>query len=157
MELEMLEDWLNNPEPAGELAEVELSEKVTEQQASQEKTREMNSVVGWQVKATEEEDDDEDEDGMGDHSDLPNCRKFLQLGRLQKQSQPLEQLDEVIEKIRNLMIRSTETASEEKLRREEEAAAAAAVEQQGSGARRQLQKMIWDPGGFPKLRVEAHE
>jgi hypothetical protein len=35
MELEMLEDWLNNPEPAGELAEVELSEKVTEQQVSQ--------------------------------------------------------------------------------------------------------------------------
>jgi hypothetical protein len=38
MELEMLEDWLNNPEPAGELEEVELSEKVTEQQVSQEET-----------------------------------------------------------------------------------------------------------------------
>jgi hypothetical protein len=47
MELEMLEDWLNNPEPAGELAEVELSEKVTEQQVSQEKTAEMKSVAGW--------------------------------------------------------------------------------------------------------------
>jgi hypothetical protein len=31
MELEMLEDWLNNPEPEGELAEVELSVKMTEQ------------------------------------------------------------------------------------------------------------------------------
>jgi hypothetical protein len=31
MELEMLEDWLNNPGPAGELTGVELSEKVTEQ------------------------------------------------------------------------------------------------------------------------------
>jgi hypothetical protein len=29
MELEMLEDWLNNLEPAGELAGVELSEKMT--------------------------------------------------------------------------------------------------------------------------------
>jgi hypothetical protein len=29
MELEMLEDWLNNPEPIRELTEVELSEKVT--------------------------------------------------------------------------------------------------------------------------------
>jgi hypothetical protein len=41
MELKMLEDWLNNPEPARELAEVELSEKVTEQQVSQGKTAEM--------------------------------------------------------------------------------------------------------------------
>jgi hypothetical protein len=59
----------------------------------------MNSAAEWQVKATKE--DDEDEDGMGDHSDLPNCRKFLQLRRLHEQSQPLEQLDEVIEKIRS--------------------------------------------------------
>jgi hypothetical protein len=29
MELEMLEDWLNNPEPTGELIEDQLSEKVT--------------------------------------------------------------------------------------------------------------------------------
>jgi hypothetical protein len=34
MELEMLEDWLNNPGPARELAEVELLEKVTEQKVS---------------------------------------------------------------------------------------------------------------------------
>jgi hypothetical protein len=123
MELEMLEDWLNNPEPAGELAEVELLEKVTEQQVSQEKTAEMNSIAGWQVKATEE--DDEDEEGMGDHDDLPNCRKFLQLGRLHEQNQPLEQLDEVIEMIRELMIRSAETANKEKLSREEEEATVA--------------------------------
>jgi hypothetical protein len=37
MELEMLEDWLNNPEPARELTEVELSEKVTEQKVSQKR------------------------------------------------------------------------------------------------------------------------
>jgi hypothetical protein len=50
MELEMLEDWLNNPEPAGELAEVELSEKVTEQQVSQEKTAEMKSAAEWKLR-----------------------------------------------------------------------------------------------------------
>jgi hypothetical protein len=46
------------------------------------------------------------EEGMGDHSDLPICRKFLQLGRLHEQSQPLQQLDEVIEDIRRLMVES---------------------------------------------------
>jgi lipase chaperone LimK len=35
-------------------------------------------------------------EGMGDHDDLPNGQKFLQLRRLQQQNQPLEQLDEVI-------------------------------------------------------------
>jgi hypothetical protein len=62
-----------------------------------------------------------DEESMGDHDDLTNWRKFLQLGRLQKQDQPLKQLDEVI---RRLMLRSVETASEGQLiRRAEEAAA----------------------------------
>jgi hypothetical protein len=64
-----------------------------------------------------------DEENMGDHDDLPNCRKFLQLGRLQKQDQPLEQLDAVIEEIRRLMLRSAETASEEQLSRRKEATA----------------------------------
>jgi hypothetical protein len=58
---------------------------------------------------------------MGDHDDLPNCRKFLQLGRLYKQSQALEKLDEVMEKMRELMIRSAKTVSKEKLRRRKEA------------------------------------
>jgi hypothetical protein len=66
-----------------------------------------------------------DEEGMGDHSDLPNCRKFLQLERLHEQGQPLEQLDEVIEMIRKLMIRIVETVSKEKLSRRKEAAVAA--------------------------------
>jgi hypothetical protein len=52
-----------------------------------------------------------DEEGMGDHDDLPMCQKNLQLRRLHEQSQPLEQLDEVIEEIRRLMLRSAETAS----------------------------------------------
>jgi hypothetical protein len=66
-----------------------------------------------------------DEEGMGDHSDLPMCRKFLQLRRLHEQGQPLEQLDEVIDMIRELMIRSAETVSKERLSRRKEAAAAA--------------------------------
>jgi hypothetical protein len=40
-------------------------------------------------------------EGMGDHDDLPNGQKFLQLRRLHEQDQPLEQLDEVIEEIRS--------------------------------------------------------
>jgi hypothetical protein len=44
------------------------------------------------------------EEGMGDHDDLPNGQKFLQLRRLQKQDQPWEQLDEVIEEIMELML-----------------------------------------------------
>jgi hypothetical protein len=45
------------------------------------------------------------------------AKKFLQLRRLHEQSQPLEQLDEVIEEIMELMLRSAETASEERLSR----------------------------------------
>jgi hypothetical protein len=30
-------------------------------------------------------------------------------------------------------------------------------QQQQDGADEQLQKFVWDPGGFPKLREEAHE
>jgi hypothetical protein len=57
MELEMLEDWLNNPEPARELAEFELSEKrMTEQQVSQEETAELKSAAEWQLEATDEDE-----------------------------------------------------------------------------------------------------
>jgi hypothetical protein len=71
---------------------------------------------------------------MGDHSDLPNGQKFLQPRRLQKQSQPLEQLDEVIEDIRRLMLRSAQTSSEEKLgRRKGSSAAEAAAATDWSG------------------------
>jgi hypothetical protein len=59
-----------------------------------------------------------DEDDMGDHDDLPIYRKKMQLRRLHKQIQPLEQLDEVIKKIRRLMIESAENSSKEKLGRE---------------------------------------
>jgi hypothetical protein len=78
MELEMLEDWLNNPEPARELTEVELSEKVTEQKSVKGRLQSMKSPAEWQLEAT----DEDEEEGMGDHDDLPMCQKFLQLRRL---------------------------------------------------------------------------
>jgi hypothetical protein len=62
-----------------------LSEEVTEQQVNREKTAEMKFVAAWKFEAIEDE-----EDGMGDHSDLPNHRKVLQLRRLHEQSQPWE-------------------------------------------------------------------
>jgi hypothetical protein len=148
MELEMLEDWLNNPEPAIELAEFELSEKrMTEQQDSQEETAELKTAVEWQLKAT----DEDEEDSMGDHSNLPMCQKNLQLRRLQQQNQPLEQLDREIEDIRRLMLRSAQTTSEEKLGREKAAAAAQRKQQQQNGAEEKLQRLVWDPGGFQQL------
>jgi hypothetical protein len=73
MELEMLEDWLNNPEPARELTEFELSEekRMTEQQVSQRETAELKTAVEWQLKAT----DEDEKDGMGDHDDLSQWPK----------------------------------------------------------------------------------
>jgi hypothetical protein len=110
MELEMLEGWMNNPEPARELEEFEMSEKkVIEQLVSQRETVQLKSAAEWKLEAT-----DEDEQGsMGDHGDLPNCRNFLQLRRLQPQDQPPKQLDEVIEEIKSLMVEPAKTASEE--------------------------------------------
>jgi hypothetical protein len=54
----------------------------------------------------------------------------LQLRRLNEQSQPGEQLDEVIEEIMELMIRSVDASSKEKLGRRKVAAAAATQQQQ---------------------------
>jgi hypothetical protein len=168
MKLEILEDWLNNPEPVGDCHEKILAEVHSEEsliifsQGAEKvmKIAEMKSVPVWQVKDTKE--DDEDEEGMGDHSDLSNCIKFLQLGRLHEWIQPLEQLDEVIEKIRRLMVESVETVSKEKLSREVEAtttvvAAQKQLQQQKDGVDEQLQEFVWDPGGFQQLRWEAHK
>jgi hypothetical protein len=58
---------------------------------------------------------------MGDQVDLPiDKEEELQQGRLHTKSQPLEQLDEVIEEIRRLMLSlAAKTASNEKLSRRE--------------------------------------
>jgi hypothetical protein len=79
--------------------------------------------------------------------------------RLHKESQPLEWLDRVIEEIRSLILRSShETISKGKLNRREPARATRQQQQkqQGSGADGQLQKIVWDLGGFQQS-WEAHE
>jgi hypothetical protein len=66
----------------------------------------------------------------------------------------------VIDEIRELMIRSTEDASEAKHIRREAAAAAKQwkqQQQQRDGAERELQRVIWDPGGFQQPRWRAHQ
>jgi hypothetical protein len=66
MELEMLEDWLNNPEPVGDCHEQVLAEEHSEEslrdfsQGAEKvmKTAEMESVAGWQVEATKEDEEE---------------------------------------------------------------------------------------------------
>jgi hypothetical protein len=75
------------------------------------------------------------------------------------ESQPLEQLDREIEEIRRLMLRSAhETSSKKKLSRRKPTIAAGKKQQQqqSRGADGQLQRIIWDPGGFQQS-WEAHE
>jgi hypothetical protein len=59
----------------------------------------MNFAAEWQVEAIEEEY------GMGYLVDIPICKEEVQWSKLQKESQPWEQLDEIIEEIIRLMIR----------------------------------------------------
>jgi hypothetical protein len=54
----------------------------------------------------------------------PLIRKKLQQRRLHKKSQPLEQLDRVIEEIRKLMLRSARSSQQRELNRGEPAIAA---------------------------------
>jgi hypothetical protein len=86
----------------------------------------------------------------------PLIRKKCNKRRLHKENQPLEQLDRVIEEIREMMVRSTkrilstkEVEIEEILQssREEEATTTTKKEQDG-----QLQGEVWDPGGFQQRR-----
>jgi hypothetical protein len=97
--------------PTRGMAATTLSNEVAEQQFSKEIAT-CESAIGWKVEATEDRMED-----MGDHCDLPICRKNLQPRRLHEQSQPLEQLDEVIEKIMELMVKSSETTNNEKISR----------------------------------------
>jgi hypothetical protein len=60
---------------------------------------------------------------MGDQDNIPTGKEDLQLRRLHKNSQPLEQLDRVIEEIRRLMLRSAEEVNKGKLNRGEPATA----------------------------------
>jgi hypothetical protein len=88
-----------------------------------ESLEERVKVQGMHIQQVKLEMDVED---MKGHGDLLMCRKFLQLRRLHEQNQPLEQLDKVIMEIMQLMLKSTEITSEEKLRRRKKVAAAVA-------------------------------
>jgi hypothetical protein len=87
----------------------------------------------------------------------------VQQRRLHKKSQPLEQLDRVIEEIRKLMLRSAEAVNKGEMNRREPAIAAGkkrrrtTTTQHRRGARGQLQGRVWDPGGFQHWRRGAHE
>jgi hypothetical protein len=70
-------------------------------------------------------------------------RKEVQQRRLHKENQPLEQLEEVIEEIRRLMLRSAqEEVSKEKLSRRKPAIAA--------GKKQQQQQKQWSRWTTPK-------
>jgi hypothetical protein len=69
----------------------------------------LNFAAEWTLSATEDEEDD-----MGDHDDLPICREEMQPRRLHTQSQPWEQLDEEIEQVRRLMLKSAQRLPVEK-------------------------------------------
>jgi hypothetical protein len=73
----------------------------------------------------------------------------------------LEQLEEVIEEIRRLMLRSAQESISKGEAEQKEAYIAAGKkqqqqQQQSSGADGQLQRIVWDPGGFQQS-WEAHE
>jgi hypothetical protein len=144
--------------PGGEMAAAELPQEEAEQQFSEE-TAELESAAEWPLSATKR-----DKDSRGDRADLPIEETEVQQRRLHKESQPLEQLDRVIEKIRRLMLRSAQEAvSRRKLNNKEPARAAGKKKQQQQqqhswrGARGQLQGKVWDPGGFQHWRRGAHE
>jgi hypothetical protein len=94
-----------------------------------------------------------DEDGMGDHDDQSHGQTFLQLWRLQQKNQPLEKLDEAIKEIMELMLKSADTASKERLSRRKAAATQRKrQQQQPNGAGEKLHRLVWDPGGFQQLQ-----
>ena len=75
----------------------------------------------------------------------------MQQGRLHTKRQPLDQLDEVIEGIGKLGIRSTEAVSKGKLSRGEPAIAIGKQkqkQQRSDGVGEQLERTVWDLGGF---------
>jgi hypothetical protein len=90
--------------------ETNMSEKEAEQQLTDE-TAELEPTTGWKDNATKEE-----ENNIQDQYYLPTDKEELQPRRLYKKSQPLEQLDRVIEKIRELMLRSVEVDNKGKMK-----------------------------------------
>jgi hypothetical protein len=99
--------------PTGEMAVAELSGEGDEHQLNG-KTAKLESAIEWLLSARKG-----DKNNMGYRIDLPTHKEEeMQPRRLHEESQPLEQLDKVLENIRRLMLRSTqEEVNEEKLTR----------------------------------------
>ena len=80
----------------------------------------MEFAAEWPLSATKR-----DKYSRGYRADLPIEKTEVRQRRLHTKSQPLEQLDEVIEEIRRLMLSSAaETSNNEKLSRREPTRAA---------------------------------
>jgi hypothetical protein len=154
---EQLEEAGTEP-TQGKMVEANLSEEEEAEQQFSKGTPELKFAAEWKLSATRG-----DEDNMRDQVGL-SIDKYgeeeVQQKRLHKKSQPQEQLEEVIEEIKKLMLRSAEeTVSKEKLNRRDPAIAAGKQQQQQQqsiGASRQFQRKIWDPGGF-QHSWSAHE
>jgi hypothetical protein len=98
--------------PIVEMIGVEMSEEMVEHNFSEETTK-FESVGKWKFK------DKGYEGSMGDQVDMPfDQHEEVQQIRLHKESRPTKQLEEMIEEIRSLMLRSThEVVSKERLNR----------------------------------------
>ena len=103
-------------EEAGDVLVGELTVKLLEEEYEErlsDKIAEWESAAEWQDKATRD-----GEYYKGDRVDLPICKEEVQQKRLHKESQPLENLDEIIQEIRRLMIRPVEVINKRNLSRE---------------------------------------
>jgi hypothetical protein len=81
-----------------EMVAAKLPQEEAEKQFHKE-TVELESAAKWPLNAIKR-----DEDNMGGQTNLPIEKKEVQQRRLHTKSQPLEQLDKVIEEIRRLML-----------------------------------------------------
>jgi hypothetical protein len=94
---------------------------------------------------------------------LETDEEEMQQSRLQRRSQPVDQMDRVIEEIRRLMLKSAEETvkNREKLIRGEPVVAVQQQQQQQQQQRRgvdgQLQIQVWDPGGSQPQQQGSHE
>jgi hypothetical protein len=140
--------------PIEELVEYNMLEEKVEMKLSDE-TTELESVVVFQANATG------DEGKKGDQVDLPFDvyeEEELELSRLhERRCQPTEKLEEVIEEIREIMLKSVEETNSRRKLNGGEHAQAAGKKKQSRGAGGQLQRRAWDPGRFQHWRRGAHE
>jgi hypothetical protein len=84
----------------------------------------------------------------------------VQQDSLQQKNKPIVQMDEVIEGIRKMILESVEESLSTRKMDEREPTQAVGMMQeqkkQSSGAKRQLQEKVWDPGGFQPCQ-RAHD